>query len=75
MSNEPQQQGTHFYVLTRQKPVNGGVAMATWYGAITPNPGSTRLDIYQWLLADTDQKSPHMAGANTVHFSLEPNQL
>lgn len=70
-----QPQGTHHFVITLQRVVNGGFAMATFANHITPAQGATRNDVYRQILQDIASRNPELADANVVFFSLEPNQL
>jgi hypothetical protein len=44
-------QGTHHFVITVQAPVGGGMACGTWSGTLTPDPGWTRFDAYEEIVA------------------------
>ncbi|MEU9795431.1 hypothetical protein AB0E27_33490 [Streptomyces sparsogenes] len=70
-----QQQGTHHFVLTLQKPHGGGTTTATFANTLTPLPGDTRTDIYELLRKQVAKAHPELATANVLFFSLEPNQL
>ena len=75
MSSNPQEQGTHHFIVTRQVPATSGFGMATWTGHITPALDATRLDTYLLLLAEFDRQSPQSIGGNVIFFALESNQL
>ncbi|RLL68390.1 hypothetical protein [Streptomyces sp. Z26] len=66
---------SHHFVLTLQKPCPGGMAMGTWNGGMTPQPGWTRWDAYTWLLEQFVHNNPHLSGGNVLFFALEPNAL
>ncbi|MGA6159305.1 hypothetical protein ACPEIC_38860 [Stenotrophomonas sp. NPDC087984] len=70
-----QQQGSHHFVLTLQKPHGGGFISATFTNTITPRPGTTRADIYEALREQVTRANPELANANVMFFSLEPNGL
>ena len=71
-----QQQGTHHFILTLQSPAPGGaVAMSTFSNAITPPAGWNRSQLYKALLNQVTSDNPELAGANTVFFSLERNEI
>ena len=69
-------QGTHHYLLTLQKllPNGSGFAVNTTAGHCSP-VGATRHDVYQWLYAEVVRQRPELAGASTLFFDLQPNQL
>ncbi|MFF1358771.1 hypothetical protein [Streptomyces sp. NPDC058297] len=72
----PQQpQHTHHYILTLQSQDRpGSYHVATFNAAVTPPAGWTRADFYKGLYNELTA-AHHMAGAFTLFFSLEPNQL
>ncbi|MEY9488998.1 hypothetical protein RKD26_004792 [Streptomyces calvus] len=67
-----QQVGTHFFVLTLEKP---GQFMVTQEGTCTPAPGKTRQDMYRLLYNAVTAHDPALAGASVTFFLLEPNRL
>ena len=68
----PKQQGTHFFVLSLEKP---GRFSMTQEGTCTPPPGATRADMYQRLYQAVTAEDPNLSGATVAFFSLERNQL
>ncbi|MFD5113720.1 hypothetical protein ACFWNG_15605 [Streptomyces sp. NPDC058391] len=72
MSSLRPSQGSHFYVLTVDKP---GLAASTRTGTYSPRPGATRADAFQELYDLVTSAYPHLAGANVTFFALERNQL
>jgi hypothetical protein len=71
----PQQQGTHHFVMTLQRPIGSGFTMGTFSNHITPAPVMTRHDVYQAIKQEIGQADPDFTDATVVFFSLEPNQL
>ncbi|GAA5615648.1 hypothetical protein CP981_17540 [Streptomyces platensis] len=67
-----QQQGTHQWVITLEKP---GRVSGSWYGAYTPPAGATRHDVFTVLKSGIEAENPELAGATVIFFALEPNQL
>jgi hypothetical protein len=67
----PTEQGTHFFHLTLA--ANGG-RITSHVGHITPQPGQTRLDIYQELYS-LITREPGNGGSIVTNFTVEPNQL
>ncbi|WP_421108273.1 hypothetical protein [Streptomyces sp. NEAU-S77] len=70
-----QQQGSHHFILTLQKPYQGGFVTATFTNTFTPRPDDTRADIYKVLFEQVTRANPELANANVLFFSLERNQL
>lgn len=70
-----QQQGSHHFVLTLQKPHRGGFISATFTNTFTPRPGDTRADVYGVLFEEVTRANPELVRANVLFFSLERNQL
>ncbi|MFD5565891.1 hypothetical protein [Kitasatospora griseola] len=72
----PQEHGTHFYLLTLQKPLpNGaGFMVATSSGVCSPT-GMSRYDIYTWLVGEMVRQTPQLAGASTLQFDVQSNQI
>jgi hypothetical protein len=68
-------QPTHHYVLTLQMQQRSSTAVATFTAAVTPPAGWTREQFYKGLYTELTTKYEHLAGANTLFFALEPNQL
>ncbi|MFE2412463.1 hypothetical protein ACFXDE_29355 [Kitasatospora sp. NPDC059408] len=68
-------EATHAWVITLQRPAAGGLATVTVDGVYAAQPGTTRQDAYQEIRAWVAEQHPHMAGANVLFFSLEPNRL
>jgi hypothetical protein len=71
-ASAPRAQGTHFFVLTVEKP---GVVSAMQTGTYTPRPGGTRMDAFSDIYQAVTSDCPDLRRANVVFFSLEPNQL
>ncbi|MBM4794607.1 hypothetical protein HXP44_21710 [Streptomyces sioyaensis] len=67
-----QQQGTHQWVITLEKP---GLASGSWYGVYTPPVGATRHDVFKVLKSGIEAENPELAGATVIFFALEPNTL
>ncbi|MGW1015608.1 hypothetical protein [Streptomyces niveus] len=73
---ETQQQGTHHFILTVQKPhPRGGFTFADWSGWFTPDPSWTRHDAFRWLKGEYARQKPELADATVLFFALESNQL
>ncbi|MFD5084351.1 hypothetical protein ACFWOG_17145 [Kitasatospora sp. NPDC058406] len=70
------QQGTHHYVLTLQKPMPNGVGymVFTSSGHCSPT-GMSRHDVYAWLIGEMVRQTPHLAGASTLFFDVQPNRI
>ncbi|MFF2184585.1 hypothetical protein [Streptomyces sp. NPDC058155] len=77
MSQAPDKQGTHHFILTVQKPLPGGngFAVADWSGWFTPDPTWTRHDAFLHIKKTHAEQNPIFAGGSVLFFSLEHNQL
>ena len=60
------------WILTLEVP---GLASLTRYGTWNAEPGSTRSTIFNQIRGAVAQDHPELTRANTVFWSLEPNQL
>ncbi|MET9402119.1 hypothetical protein [Kitasatospora sp. NPDC002965] len=68
--------GTHHYVMTLQKPMDGGgYAVRSLSGTCTPGAGATRYDLYQWVMAEMIRAAPQLAGSNVMFFDVQPNRI
>lgn len=70
-----QQQDTHHFVLTLQKPHGQGFVTVTFANTFTPRPDDTRAHLYEVLCEQVTRANPELARANVLFFSLERNQL
>ncbi|MGW2364819.1 hypothetical protein ACWCZ5_04445 [Streptomyces sp. NPDC001667] len=71
-SQRIQQQGSHLYILTLDKP---GDVSGSWHGTWTPPHGATRWDALVQLKEQIEKADPRFAGSTIAFFALEPNQL
>ncbi|MCP2314043.1 hypothetical protein [Kitasatospora paracochleata] len=74
-SRRAAEQGTHFYVLTLQKPTQNGMATGTTSGTHTPPAHWTVQDFLAAARADLEHSQPELRGGVVVHFDVRPNQL
>jgi len=73
MSDE---QGTHFWFMSLILPNAAGFAAYRRVGHCTPEPGATRLDLFDMLLNMVKEKSPELNdGAVVISFDIQPNKL
>ncbi|MFF2061104.1 hypothetical protein ACFVWZ_04750 [Streptomyces sp. NPDC058200] len=72
MSCQNSQQGSHFYVLTLEKP---GLMSATRTGTYTPAPGTTRNDAFNDIYDQLTSSNRDLYRANVVFFTIESNQI
>lgn len=71
----PSQQHTHHYILTLQcQNSRGDVELGTFHAQVTPPDGWNRSQLYT-AIVDQIIRDKDMPGAQTLFFSLEPNQL
>jgi hypothetical protein len=72
----PAAEPTHHFILTLQNQVRAGsLRVVTFQNAITPPTGWTRQQVYKTLYGQLTEEHPELQGAQTLFFSLEPNQL
>ncbi|MFB6984101.1 hypothetical protein [Streptomyces scopuliridis] len=67
-----QQQGSHFYVMTLEKP---GLVSAMRTGTYTPAPGTTRNDAFNEIYELITSSNRDLYRAHVVFFTIESNQL
>ncbi|MFE3601836.1 hypothetical protein [Streptomyces sp. NPDC059142] len=72
MSGQNAPQGSHFYVMTLEKP---GVLTAMRSGTFTPRPGTTRYDAFSEIYELITSANRDLYRANVVHFAIESNHL
>ncbi len=75
--NTPTQtiQHTHHWILTLQhQNRRGDIEVGTFHAAFTPPAGWTRSQVYA-ALYDQISRDKDMPDAQTLFFSLEPNQI
>jgi len=78
MTNAPETataQGSHHYLITLQRPLNGGFSISTWSGECTPPEGAHRSGFYLWLREDIARAHPEFADASVLFFDIQPNRL
>ena len=68
-------QGTHFWFMAIQTPNSRGYFVADYKGTITPEPGATRLDLFNELLDGVGQRWPESRGGVVLAFDIQPNKL
>ncbi|MEV4611672.1 hypothetical protein AB0K43_03590 [Kitasatospora sp. NPDC049258] len=67
---------TYAWIITLQAWIgNGTLSVSTTDGNYTPPAGATRADAYRAIRESVTRQKPELANANTMFFSLEPNQL
>lgn len=69
------EQGTHFWFMTIQTPNAGGYYLNSYQGTITPRQGSTRLDLFNRLVAEVHELDPKSQGGAAIAFDVQPNRL
>lgn len=71
----PAGQGTHFWFMVIQTPRDGGLYVNSYQGTWTPEPGATRLDMFNIIRAFVNEKDPRSRGGAAVAFDIQPNEL
>jgi hypothetical protein len=69
------QQGTHFWLMTIQKAVSGGIRYLDAQGTWTPGPAETRMDAFNSIRLDVEMRDPRIQGGVVLAFDIQPNQL
>lgn len=72
---DPTKQGSHFWFMTIQTPNAHGYDIGSYQGAFTPAPGATRLNLFNQLLADVQERFPNTRGGAAIAFDIQPNKL
>ncbi|MEU6365753.1 hypothetical protein ABZ876_08350 [Streptomyces sp. NPDC046931] len=69
-------QGTHFWFMSLIVPSPVGFDSYRRCGHFTPDPGMTRHDAFELLLAAVKEQSPELrTHAVVISFDVQPNQL
>ncbi|MFF3547027.1 hypothetical protein ACFYXD_34970 [Streptomyces platensis] len=72
---EPAVQGSHFWFATITVPNAQGYWMNGYQGTLTPPPGATRLDMFNAIRAEIDERDPRARGGLMTTFDIQPNQF
>lgn len=75
MSSPNEPQGSHFYLIVIQTPRHNGYKATSRHGTLTPEPGATRHDLLEIVMADTIRKVPSAAEGAVTAFDVQPNQI
>lgn len=64
-------------IITVQKTLPGGlIGTTTWSGGVTPEPGSTRKSIFDYIRNDIiTEKYPEFRDGAVLFYSAEPMEL
>jgi hypothetical protein len=64
-------QGTHFWLMTFADERGHYGAN----GTMTPEPGATRIDMYNVIHATLVERDPDLRGVPVIAFDIQPNRL
>jgi hypothetical protein len=71
----PAEQGTHFWFMTIHTPNARGVYTGSYQGTRNPEPGQTRLDLFNSIRREIAELYPETRGGVALAFDIQPNQL
>jgi hypothetical protein len=75
MTASEETQGTHFWLMVIQTPNARGLYVNSYQGTWTPDPESTRLDMFNKIRSFIDEEDPRARGGIVVSFDLQPNTI
>lgn len=66
---------SYFWFMTIQTPNGAGFNISDYQGVLTPEPGETRLSIFNDLREQIVREFPRSSGGSVIAFDLQPNEL
>jgi hypothetical protein len=70
------EQGTHFWFMSIQtSSADGTTFLGSFQGTITPSRGRTRLDLFNQIRADINERELLTRGGAVVAFDIQPNKI
>lgn len=70
-----QPEPTHFWFMAIQTPNVHGYRLNDYQGALTPEPGTTRLSLFNEIREEVERKDPLSRGGIVIAFDVQSNQL
>lgn len=71
----PKSEPTHFWFMAVQMPTATGYRINDYQGALTPQPGTTRLSLFMEIRAEVARQDPDTQGGVVISFDVQPNKL
>ncbi|MET9190096.1 hypothetical protein ABZX63_33255 [Streptomyces tendae] len=65
----------HFWFMTIQTPNGAGYRINSYQGVLTPEPGTTRLSLFNEVREEIDRRDPLAIGGAVIAFDVQPNNL
>jgi hypothetical protein len=69
------EQGSHFWLMVIEAPSAMGVRINSYQGTRTPGRGMTRLDLFNSVRAEVEERDPLSRGGVVTAFDVQPNKL
>lgn len=66
---------THFWFMTIQTPNGHGYRINDFQGTLTPQPGTTRLSLFNEIREEVQRRDPLSRGGAVISFDVQPNQI
>ena len=70
-----ERQGTHFWFMSLVAPTGQGMDFYQRTGHLDLNPGATRADAFEEILAAVREQTPALTNARVLSFDIQPNNL
>ncbi|WP_432185462.1 hypothetical protein [Streptomyces tendae] len=64
-----------FWLMTIQTPNAHGYRINDFQGVLTPEPGTTRLSLFNEIREEITRRDPLSAGGAVIAFDVQPNEL
>lgn len=71
----PKAEHTHFWFMVVQTPNAHGFRIIDFQGTLTPEPGTTRLSLFNEIRAEVQRRDPQSQGGVVIAFDVQPNHL
>lgn len=64
-----------FWFMAIQTPNGAGYRLNSYQGVLTPEPGTTRLSLFNEVLEEINRRDPLSIGGAVIAFDAQPNEL
>ncbi|MFJ5644060.1 hypothetical protein [Streptomyces sp. NPDC093223] len=65
----------HFWFMTIETPGVGASRVGSYQGLRTPRRGQTRLELFNSIRAEIEERDPLTRGGVVVGFDIQPNEM